>query len=62
MRDRVKRERSANLYYREPSREDSLYGRKRASYEIEKVRKSVRVKFGVNLELEVRVWRRGDGA
>ena len=42
MRDRVKRERSANLYYREPSREDSLYGRKRASYEIEKVRKSAK--------------------
>ena len=42
MRDRVKRERSANQYYRDPSREDSLYGRKRASEELGKVRKSAK--------------------
>lgn len=42
MRERVKRERSCNQYYRDPSREDSLYGRKRASQELGKVRKSAK--------------------
>lgn len=33
MRERVKRDRSVNAVQREPSREDSLYGRKKASVE-----------------------------
>ena len=45
MRERVKRERSVQNYYRNASREDSLYGRKRATYQIDQLRKSAKSTF-----------------